>query len=611
MYSKNIFIFLILGLITLTKIYGRVDTGECKDIYEYLDGQGRAKNLYDCEVNNKGEVIELQLYASCLDNEQLKTVLSYKTIKTLNFETSKPLWNAELGCDFYPTNYEIFNTLTSLKSLSLTGPTMDFFINIISVIPKSLEILQIEDEEDFSNNLQVTQKFVDALSKLSNLNSLICIRIGFSEKIDYSKFRNLKKFTSLEVEYSSREIDYIQVNLLKYCNYLKKLIIRTAKFNENSFNAISNLTNLEELEIEYFNYEDTAIFTSINKLKDLTSLTLICGVDYDFIRHDFSSNLFYLTKLKSLSITNCAITFFPPLNNSLSWSNLKNLEYLSIKTSDDEYRDDVFDYKYLGDVPSLKEVYIIGKGYSNITDNIGNLKNLEILDLSYNSIVSLPKGISGLKNLRELDLHSNDLISIPEEIGNLKNLRELRISFNELTSLPESIGNLVNLNILYIPYNKIINIPESIGNLSNLERLTLNNNQISEIPKSIGNLTITELNLENNNIEKIPDEIGNIKNLEELNLKNNTIINIPSSLGNLENLNTLDLFSNSIDDYLPESLNNLPNLYRINLGNNINIKGKTLTNPSLKECNYDSNYSLCISTNTTCPIRNNLLPCEE
>jgi len=67
-----------------------------------------------------------------------------------------------------------------------------------------------------------------------------------------------------------------------------------------------------------------------------------------------------------------------------------------------------------------------------------------------------------------------------------------------------------------------------------------------------------------------------LNNLINLNLSNNNITNIPTTLGNLENLETLNLTNNLIDDYLPESLNNLSKLRNITLDYNINIKGKTL-----------------------------------
>jgi len=64
MYSKSIFCFLILGLLTLAKINGEVDnlTCQCNDFYSYLESQGKAYEYYfKCKMNKKGQVTELDL----------------------------------------------------------------------------------------------------------------------------------------------------------------------------------------------------------------------------------------------------------------------------------------------------------------------------------------------------------------------------------------------------------------------------------------------------------------------------------------------------------------------------------------------------------------------
>jgi len=129
--------------------------------------------------------------------------------------------------------------------------------------------------------------------------------------------------------------------------------------------------------------------------------------------------------------------------------------------------------------------------------------------------------------------------------------------------------------------NKIVNLPENIGNLSKLEDLILAYNEIAELPKSIGDLNITNLRLFENQIKIIPDEIGNMRYLAIIDLSYNNIINIQSTLGNLENLEELRLDNNLIDDFLPEPLNGLPKLHIISIERNINIKGKTLSNPNI------------------------------
>ncbi|EMS89038.1 leucine-rich repeat domain-containing protein, partial [Leptospira noguchii] len=51
-----------------------------------------------------------------------------------------------------------------------------------------------------------------------------------------------------------------------------------------------------------------------------------------------------------------------------------------------------------------------------------------------NQLKTLPKEIGQLKNLQELDLHNNQLATLPKEIGQLKNLQFLNLSQNQLSS---------------------------------------------------------------------------------------------------------------------------------------------------------------------------------
>ena len=152
MYSKNIFIFLILGLISITKIYGMV--GICNDIYEYLEEHRKTENLLVCNVNDIGEVTELTLYPYCLNNEQMKTILSRNTIETLSFTAewdytdNKGIIISKFGCTSLPTNYDVISTLTNLKKIYLSG-VENTDINIIRKIPKSVEILIIGGDPSY------------------------------------------------------------------------------------------------------------------------------------------------------------------------------------------------------------------------------------------------------------------------------------------------------------------------------------------------------------------------------------------------------------------------------------------------------------------------------
>ena len=78
------------------------------------------------------------------------------------------------------------------------------------------------------------------------------------------------------------------------------------------------------------------------------------------------------------------------------------------------------------------------------------------MDLKYNHITELPDDIGDLTELEELDLYENRLRSLSPRIGRLHSLRRLDLAWNRLTSLPIELGNLAdNLQVIHIKGNRI------------------------------------------------------------------------------------------------------------------------------------------------------------
>ncbi len=110
----------------------------------------------------------------------------------------------------------------------------------------------------------------------------------------------------------------------------------------------------------------------------------------------------------------------------------------------------------------------------HLPDSIGNLLNLEVLDLAGTQIQSLPESIGYLENLQVLNLSSCPRLQIlPESIGKLKNLRILALAHSSITRLPESIGGLDKLQVLHLSRSSIKELPQSLCKLRNLRKLDL------------------------------------------------------------------------------------------------------------------------------------------
>jgi Leucine-rich repeat (LRR) protein len=52
-------------------------------------------------------------------------------------------------------------------------------------------------------------------------------------------------------------------------------------------------------------------------------------------------------------------------------------------------------------------------------------------------------------------LNKNNISIIPNEIGNLTNLEKIELYDNKIEFIPSEIGNLTNLQELHLSYNKI------------------------------------------------------------------------------------------------------------------------------------------------------------
>lgn len=156
----------------------------------------------------------------------------------------------------------------------------------------------------------------------------------------------------------------------------------------------------------------------------------------------------------------------------------------------------VFHQLNLTTLQYIKELYNLlkEKEAKYCEKTIGNLSNLQYLDLDGTLISSLPESIGNLSSLQYLYLCYTNISSLTDNIGNLSSLKYLDLSHTNISSLPESIGSLLNLQDLDLRSTKISALPETIGDLSALRNLYLQGLTLVELPESL-----LKLNLEYRN----------------------------------------------------------------------------------------------------------------
>ena len=270
-----------------------------------------------------------------------------------------------------------------------------------------------------------------------------------------------------------------------------------------------------------------------------------------------------------------------------------------------------------------------------IPSELSTLTNLQTLNLYSNTLTgTIPADLGNLSNLRQLNLSTNQLTgTIPPELSTLTKLQTLNLEHNQLTgTIPPELGNLpTNAQILLIasmnatnnfeechpfsdrtdlrvgslrmctpgsnPCYGSVAIPgwsttESrslvadcnalVGAKDTLRGSTLLNWYTTTLITAWDGISFDDndsptqvitLDLSSNTpplAGSIPAALGALTNLQTLNLYSNTLTGkIPSQLGNLSTtLTTLNLSTNQLSGSIPSALGNLVTLQTLNLANN-------------------------------------------
>lgn len=188
------------------------------------------------------------------------------------------------------------------------------------------------------------------------------------------------------------------------------------------------------------------------------------------------------------------------------------------------------------------EVFLFPKSL----DGIGYLKSITELSVAKCPVEEIPSEISNCKKLKRLDLlKAYDLKKLPESIGELTELEYLNLMLTQVDKLPVSIGNLTKLKYLYASSIPLTSLPENIGFCENLVVLDLHSTKITKIPDSVTGLKkLKSLDLGYTKITALPENIGELKELVRLDLFGLDLKRLPQSTKNLTKLEFLNVYNN-------------------------------------------------------------------
>ncbi|KAF1334365.1 Phosphatidylinositol-3-phosphate5-kinase, partial [Globisporangium splendens] len=245
----------------------------------------------------------------------------------------------------------------------------------------------------------------------------------------------------------------------------------------------------------------------------------------------------------------------------------------------------------IGEVRDLQVLDLHSNQLHAIPDQIKHLHYLKVLNLAYNQLQTFGECCDGLHALEELNLCSNRLESLSESIGSLSALQILLLrgnpSLKVFPSALQRLGDLIawdfsacgqkrigkdvfgpslsNLRALTLPHNTLSSLPNGIGQVKRLQSFNVKDNLLMSFPAQLCELTeLVVLNAKSNKLAHLPQEIGCLLALESLFLSSNKLSELPPTIGLLVNLRQLDLQSNRLQK-VPMEMGALVKLEELNL----------------------------------------------
>ena len=225
----------------------------------------------------------------------------------------------------------------------------------------------------------------------------------------------------------------------------------------------------------------------------------------------------------------------------------------------------------------LQTIYVHGLNMTSLPQDafkgLWYVRSLHIEDSTVSSIHE--NALSELMNVANLFIENTGLHGIPAAICDLKSLRHLNVSGNHMRNsrhlVPSCPTPLLEVVSVYFDNNSLTSFPDIFSIFPNITRLYITNNPrlttitSDKIPKGI-HVNTKYIYLNGNGFTTIPSALEKLTQLTHMELNNNHITSISRVL-RFQNLSSLSLRNNPINNISPSAFVNTSGLYRLDLAN--------------------------------------------
>lgn len=400
-------------------------------------------NNNDCNIAALSNLTYFDIYKGGIVITNVDNLVNLRTLK-LSYEV---------------ISQEALNNISQLTCLTELKLVHNPLINRIDAIAEVISLTKLDLSNNHIDNISSISKLT-SLTELNLYNDVKIEDISFIAMLNNIKVLNIGNTSSTKESLSciSNLVNLQKLNVsrikIENFNFFNWLMLAKLKFLDISHNEIVDindvtyLTNLEELNASYTSIRNTFPLSFLSNLAKL-------DLSYTFITDEIFPNISHLLQLKNLDCSNSAvevgknISRLPPRLYTINLSHLRGIKDFNV-TALSQVRKLNLSFSFLLESEiveifnNLSQLEKLNLSYIPINNketfkSISNLINLKSLNLACTFMfikAEVLQYFSGLTTLESLDLCSNDITHehVIMHLFTLTNLRELNVENTNVTS---------------------------------------------------------------------------------------------------------------------------------------------------------------------------------